>query len=153
MLTLSLFQRNHKQMNAYRIVCIAALVCSVISTGYIVATHTERTDPVKISLGIDFSYTMSPNELLICGITSCVLEAYFFICINSLFLNIKEGLPRNGNRQENENIDQTQKSVETKQKSNQSLPLYPEVSTACFEKVVTSLQPESSNGTAQLTYV
>lgn len=147
MLTLTLFQRNHKQMNDYRIVCIVGLVCSTISTGYIVATHEQRTDPVEVGIGIDY---ISPNELLICGIASYVLEAYSFICINSLFLNIKEGLPRNEN-QTQENLIQTQQSVKNERNSDQSAPLHNEVSTDGFEKVVISMQPESLNSTTQST--
>lgn len=121
-------------MNCYRIFCIVGLVGSTISTCYIVATHAQRRGQVEIGVGIDF---VSPNELLICGITSYVLEAYFFICINSLFLNIKEGRPRHEKLTQDDGIHQP------------SVPLFNEASEACFEKVDTSMQPESPNGTTQ----
>lgn len=135
-------------MRGFRIICIVGIAFSIISVVHTVKTFRERK-AVDLSFGSRFHYRISPIVLLIDEFVSLALELYVFVCINSLYLNDKEGRPRFGVQVPIYRISQPQ-SVETDLHSTQSAPSYKAVPDECLDEVVIQMQPEpSQSGTSQ----
>lgn len=135
-------------MRGFRTICIFSVFVSIISVLLTVVTFAEQK-PVDLSFGDRFHYRISPTVLLIYEIVSVVLELYVFVCINSLYMNDKEGRPRVDVQVPIYSISQPQ-SVETDLHSTQSAPSYKAVPDECLDKIVIQMQPDPSQaGTLQ----
>lgn len=88
-------------MAGYRIICVFGLVFSSISVSILILSMLfMRTQKSTRSVHGDVYYTdeitpyeLSPIRALVKGISSLIIETYVFICINSLYLEIKEEGP------------------------------------------------------------
>lgn len=83
-------------MSGYRVICIFGLVFSIISAAVLVLStlfrdnHRYNRERDVIIVGSRYAYELSPIEALFDGMISLAVEIYIFICINSLYLEIKE---------------------------------------------------------------
>lgn len=85
-------------MRGYRLICVFGLAFSIISASVLILStlfmrrHSahEYDDSVAST---HYEYQLTPMQVLVRRIVSIIVEIYIFICINSLYLEIKEQGP------------------------------------------------------------